>query len=277
MATIEELKIKAEEIRLLCGEAFLQTGSGHLGGAFSMADCIAVLFFQIIKDNPKDWFVLSKGHAGPSYYAALVLKGKITKKDLLTLNQPGTLVPSHPDRLKTNGVDCSTGSLGQGISQAVGIAYGLKMNNEDGKVYCIIGDGECNEGEVWEAFQFASNKKLDNLVLIIDDNKKQVDGYTESISCKFDFSKIGDLFDFYTQEIDGNDISSLLDAFANIPENSKGRTSFISMNTIKGKGIPYFEKSSNCHHVRFGERERIEMEKCMNQWRKDISLYGQQH
>ena len=263
-----KLKYYADQIRKLSGKAFLKAKMGHLGGAYSIADCIAVLFFKYLRDDPKDWFILSKGHSGPAYYAALVLKKKISEEDLYTLNMPGTIVPSHPDRLRTNGVDCSTGSLGQGISQAVGIAYGLKIQNKEGKVYCIIGDGECNEGEVWEAFQFASNKKLNNLIIIVDNNLKQVDGLTEKVSFKFNFNQIGNLFDFSVIEIDGNNVSELDNAFSKTESSNK--TSFIIMNTIKGKGIPYFEKMSNCHHVRFGVNEVQAMEEYIKKWDKEV-------
>ena len=269
----EELRIKATEIRYLCAKAFLKAGRGHLGGTYSIADCMAVLFFKYLKmENPKDWFVLSKGHCGPAYYAVLTMMGYISEDDLLTLNEPMTTVPSHPDRNKTRGVDCSTGSLGQGLSQAVGLAYGLKCQNKDGNVYCIIGDGECNEGEIWEALQFASNKLLDNLIIIVDDNKKQVDGVTGEVSCKFDFNKIGELFGFNTKEIDGNNVDELDEAlkYAN---KRNGHTSFIVMNTIKGSGIAYFENSKNCHHVTIHEREKEILLDHLSKWEGEIRLY----
>lgn len=269
--TKDELKKKAGEIRYLCAEAFLKAGMGHLGGAFSMADCMSVLFFQYIREKPKDWFVLSKGHAGPSYYAALAIKGKISKDDLYTLNQPGTNVPSHPDRHRTNGVDCSTGSLGQGLSQAVGIAYGLKCQNKAGNVYCMIGDGECNEGEIWEAFEFAGNKKLNNLIIIVDNNKRQVDGYTSEVSCSFDFEKIAGLFGFVFEHVDGNDIEQLDNAFRRMADNKSGSTRFLIMDTIKGSGVPEIADTDACHHIRVDEKMRQILEKNMRKWKREIA------
>lgn len=264
-----ELEKYAKKNRYLCVKTFLKAGMGHLGGAFSMVDCIAVLFFKYMKDDPKDWFVLSKGHAGPSYYAALVLKGKISEEDLLTLNQPGTKVPSHPDRFKTNGVDCSTGSLGQGLSQAVGIAYGLKCQHREGNVYCIIGDGECNEGEIWEAFEFADHNKLDNLTIIVDNNKRQVDGYTKDVSCKLDFDQIAELFSFTSVHINGNSIKELDEAFQLLSKPKKS-TGFLIMDTIKGCGISEIEDTDSCHHIRVDKKMGEILNKHMEQWKREI-------
>ena len=268
--TNKELKKKASEIRYLCAKAFLKSGMGHLGGAFSMADCISVLFFKYIQEEPKDWFVLSKGHAGPSYYAALAIKGKISKEDLFTLNRPGTKVPSHPDRNKTNGVDCSTGSLGQGLSQAVGIAYGLKYQKKKGTVYCIIGDGECNEGEIWEAFEFAANKKLNNLIIIVDNNKRQVDGYTADVSCDLNFEKVANLFGFRYAHVDGNDIEQLDNVFSKMMTYSE-QTGFLVMDTVKGSGVPEIENTDLCHHIRVDNEMRQILEKNMEKWEREIA------
>lgn len=272
MDEVKFLEYKAKEIRCLTSKMFLSAGFGHLGGAFSIVEALSVLFFKYMKDDPKDWFVLSKGHSGPSYYATLSLKGYIKTEDLMKLNQNGTIVPSHPDRLKTPGVDCSTGSLGQGISQAVGLAYGLKVQNKLGNVYCILGDGEFNEGEVWEALQFVYNKKLDNLIIFVDNNKKQVDGYTKDVSCNFDFEKIGELFKFNTIVIDGNNIEEVDESIKNAID-EKEKASFIVMNTIKGCGIKYFEESDNCHHIRIGKKEEEVLKEAVNNWERELEEY----
>ena len=235
---------------------FIEEGMGHAGGVYSIIECISVLFAKYIKDDPKDWFVLSKGHAGPAYYAALCVKGKISEEALMTSNKNGTLLPSHPDRNKTPGVDCTTGSLGQGISQAVGLAHGLKLQKKAGHVYCIIGDGECNEGEVFEAFQYAVNKKLDNLTIIIDDNKKQLDGTTKEVMNPFSIEEKMKAFGFYTQTVKGND-EEAIDKAIEKAKVIEDQAVCIILDSIKGSGVPYFEQMDANHSVKFNNDEII--------------------
>ena len=260
----KDISEMCNKIRSLTSQMFIEEGMGHAGGVYSIIECISVLFAKYIKDDPKDWFVLSKGHAGPAYYAALCVKGKISEEALMTSNKNGTLLPSHPDRNKTPGVDCTTGSLGQGISQAVGLAHGLKLQKKAGHVYCIIGDGECNEGEVFEAFQYAVNKKLDNLTIIIDDNKKQVDGYTKEVSFNFHFDEIMPSLGFYTITINGNSLDEC-DSAIQLCLNSN-RPNCIVMNTIKGHGVPEIEQMSNCHHIHVDKTLSDTLKKNIELW-----------
>ena len=243
----------AEQIRYITSKMFIECGDGHIGGAFSITETVAVIFEKYMQEDSNDWFVLSKVHAGPAYYAALYLKGKIPKEVIFTLNENGTSLPSHPDRNKTKGVQVTTGSLGQGISQAAGIAYGLKVQNKKGWVYCIVGDGECNEGEVFEALQFISGKKLTNLILFIDWNKKQVDGLTEKISCKIDYEKLLTAMNFNALKINGHDVAEIEKAIETCKKQSKANV--IILDTIKGYGIDEFSSAENPHHVKFNENE----------------------
>lgn len=252
----------AKQIRLETSKTLLDIGFGHLGGAFSIVETLAVLYHEKMRydvKNPRwderDWFILSKGHAGPSYYATLALKGFFPLEELKTLNQNNTNLPSHPDRNKTVGVDITTGSLGQGISEAVGVAYGLKYQEKNAYVYCIVGDGECNEGQVWEAFQFAVNKNLDNLILFIDNNKEQVDGFTKDISFAFDFEKILSAFGFMVQTVDGQNCQAISSAVDKAK--ASGKVSAIVLDTVKGQGDAYFENLDSCHHINFdGENQK---------------------
>lgn len=269
----KDLERFSKEIRCLLCEMLLKRKDGHIGGSLSIVEVMAVLFGKYIKESStsKDWFVLSKGHAGPVYYATLALKGKIPLDQIFTLNENGTILPSHPDRLKTPGVDCTTGSLGQGISEAVGIAYGLKIQKKAGHVYCIIGDGECNEGEVWEALQFASNKKLNNLTIFIDDNKKQVDGFTHEISCELKFEKLMNDLGLYCLSIHGNSIDEIDKSISQCLAQNELATVII-LNTVKGYGLTYFEQLENCHHMNFKGESAIELQKAIHELKKELEL-----
>ena len=183
-----ELKVFATEIRIALLEEMKDRGFGHIGGSLSICDLLAVLYGKVMNykvEDPKwmdrDKLVCSKGHAGPAVYATLALKGFFPKEELATLNRPGTKLPSHCDKNKTVGVDCTTGSLGQGTSQAVGMALGDKLKGRPSRTFLIVGDGEINEGQCWEAAMFTAAKKVNNLVWIVDDNKKQLDGPTAEV------------------------------------------------------------------------------------------------
>ena len=261
---MKKLDLFATEIRLKSSEMLLNMGYGHLGASFSIIETLAALYSgELMKFDPKnpkmedrDWFVLSKGHGATSYYATLSLLGYFDDSILYTLNHNGTSLPSHPDRLKVVGVDATTGSLGQGVSQAVGIAKGLKIQNKNNRVFSIIGDGEANEGQVFEAAQFAVSKKLDNFVLYIDDNKKQLDGTTDEISIHYNFKNVFEALGFDAVDVDGADAHAILDATQNLLAKQNGKPKCIVLDTVKGQGIEYFAELKDNHHVRFTDSEK---------------------
>lgn len=266
---MNECEVFATKIRLETCKMLKERGFGHLGGALSIVEVLAVLFNDVMNINPqnpkyidRDYFVLSKGHGGPSYYATLALKGYFDVEELKTINNDNTNIPSHPDRLKTIGVDVSTGSLGQGISLAVGLAKGFAMSNKINQVYTIVGDGECNEGQVWEAFQFVAHHKLDNLLIFIDENHKQLDGLTKDVLNPFDLAKKVESFGLYVQRVDGSSITAIKDAIAEA-KNKTGIPCCIVLDTIKGQGIPYFEKLADNHHIRFDGESNYQLDKAI--------------
>lgn len=243
----------AKKIRRTTCDMVLHRGDGHIGGALSMSDALAVLFGNYMKEE--DWFVLSKGHAGPAYYAVLMLTDRLSMEYVHTLNENGTLLPSHPDRMKTPGVQVTTGSLGQGISQAAGIAYALQARKKEGYVFCMLGDGECNEGEVFEALQFIANKRLHNCIVMVDCNKKQVDGFLREVSCNFDFPALFQSIGFQVSEVDGNSVEEV-DKEVQACMRTKDQACAILLNTVKGAGVPYFEQQENPHHVTFSDADK---------------------
>jgi transketolase len=251
------LKAQAKEIRKLTIEEIGTLGTGHIGGAMSIADLLALLYFHRMKIDPKnprwedrDQLVVSKGHAGPAVYAALSLKGFFPKDWLATLNKGGTKLPSHCDRNLTPGVDMTTGSLGQGFSAALGIALGLRIDKKPCTVYTVIGDGESDEGQVWEAALFAGHQKLSNLVAFTDYNKQQLDGYTKDIIDLGDLAAKWNAFGWFTQTVDGHDIAAL-DAAIEKALAQKEKPSMIVMNTIKGKGCNFAEGIEKNHSMAF--------------------------
>lgn len=259
--TLDKLATLATEIRIDCIEAIRKVGSGHIGGSLSIADLLAVLYGKQMNYDPKnpewverDRLVLSKGHAGPALYSALAAVGFFDKEWLGTLNEGGTRLPSHPDRTKTPGVDATTGSLGQGTSVAAGIATGLKMQNQDSYVYLIVGDGELNEGQCWEAFQYLAHFKLNNCIVIIDENKKQLDGTTQEIMNPFDIAEKMRAFGFHTTKAKGDDLAAIDEAI----EASKAiqdQAVCIVLDTIKGQGVKFFEEMKDNHSVKFASEE----------------------
>ena len=266
---LENLSLFSAQIRLETCKMLAHRGFGHLGGALSIVETLSVLYGEKMNIDPKrpnwsgrDYFVLSKGHAGPSYYSTLALKGYFPLDVLATLNENGTNLPSHPDRLKTIGVDATTGSLGQGISIAVGIAKALKLNKKSNKVYSIVGDGECNEGQVWEAFQFAAHQKLDNLLVFIDENHKQLDGLTVDINNPFDLRVKMEAFGFYALRVDGSDEKAISMAIDDCFAHS-GQALCIVLDTVKGQGVEYFEKLFDNHHIRFATESKAELDKAI--------------
>lgn len=249
-----KMKNIANDIRKLTLECIASIGQGHIGGSFSIVDLLTVLYFQqmnVDPSNPKmegrDRLVVSKGHAGPAVYATLAKKGYFPVEELKTLNKIGTNLPSHCDMNKTPGIDMTAGSLGQGISCACGLALGSKIKNDGAYIYAIIGDGESNEGQVWEALSFAASYKLNNLIVFLDNNKLQLDGYTKDIINPFDFKAKFEAFGFYTQEIDGHDFDAIDTAINNAKAN-KNSANMIILDTIKGKGVSFVESAGPGNH-----------------------------
>ena len=243
----------ALEIRIGIVEQIRARGFGHIGGSLSIADALAVLYGKVMRYDPqnprwpeRDKLVCSKGHAGPAVYAALAISGFFPYEELKTLNQPGTHLPSHCDKNKTPGVDMTTGSLGQGTSLAVGIALGDKLKGRDSKTYLFVGDGESDEGQVWEAAMFTAAKRLTNIVWLVDDNKKQLDGYTQDVLPLFDLAAKFAAFGFDAQRVDGNDVGQVYAALT-APVGDKPRA--IILDTVKGKGIPEVENTLGNHSV----------------------------
>lgn len=267
MSTIAEVKQFARDIRIATLKALTHLGFGHYGGSMSVVDTLAVLYGDVMRIDPadpdwpeRDYFVLSKGHAGPALYSTLALKGYFPQEMLQTLNENGTRLPSHPDRLKTRGVDATTGSLGQGISIAGGMALGHKLAGRPNRVFCIVGDGELNEGQCWEAFQFIAHHKLNNLTVFVDWNKQQLDGELDEIICAFDLEGKFRAFGFDVCTVKGDDIAALLEVVKPVPA-ADARPRLVILDSIKGQGVPYLEKLSNSHHLRLTE----EMKQALNE------------
>jgi len=251
---LEEL---AAKIRLdtLC--SIKKMGQGHLGGSFSIVELLAVLYGKQLRINPQDpqWadrdrLVLSKGHAGAALYSALANTGYFDRSWLWTINEGGTRLPSHPDRWKTPGVDATTGSLGQGTSMAAGIATGLRLAGKDSFVYLIVGDGELNEGQCWEAFQYIAHFKLNHCIVIIDDNKKQLDGPTKDILDPFDIQQKMTAFGFYTEKVPGADMQAIDEAIERCKA-IEDQAVCIVLDSVKGQGVPFFEELDANHSVKF--------------------------
>jgi len=248
----------AAEIRKLTIRAMAAAGYGHIGGSMSICDLLAVLYDGILRFDPKnpkkkdrDYVVLSKGHTGPALYAALCYKGYFNTEMLLTLNQNGTKLPSHCDRLKTPGIDLSTGSLGQGISLGLGAALGNKMQGIDSYTYIILGDGELQEGQVWEGVQFMAHHNVNNAVLIIDSNKRQLDGFTEEICNPFDLTEKFKAFGLNTLRIDGHNTEEIYNSL--ISAKASVKPTVIVMDTEKGHGCIFAEIKGFNHYMVISE------------------------
>lgn len=261
---LKSLRIFAEEIRIETLKEFRELGFGHVGGSMSVIETLAVLYGAFMNIDPKnpDWedrdrLVMSKGHAGPALYATLALKGFFPKEELMTLNKPGTNLPSHTDKNRTIGVDMTTGSLGQGVSTALGLAMAARAMKKSYKTFLIIGDGEANEGQVWEGARFASHQKLDNIICFVDWNKKQLDGYLDDVSGGGNLAEKFKAFGWYVQQIDGHDIGAIVNAIDNAFK-TKGKPSCIVLDTIKGKGCSIAETVENNHSISFSKEEMDE-------------------
>lgn len=240
---VKELKSLAIDIRIQCMEQFKAIGVGHVGGSMSICDLMACLYGKLMKVDPanprmeqRDRIVVSKGHSGPAMYASLALKGFFELEELKTINRIGTRLPSHTDRNRTPGVDMTTGSLGQGFSSGLGIAYGCKLKNIDNYTYIILGDGELGEGQVWECALFAPAKKLDRVIVFVDANGYQLDGRTDEVLPLGDVRKNFENFGWEAVEVEnGNDVESICRAVEQVKKNTD-KPKLIVLNTVKGLG-----------------------------------------
>ena len=248
-----ELMKTANEVRKGIVTAVHSAKSGHPGGSLSAADIYTYLYFEEMNIDPKDpkkadrdRFVLSKGHTAPGYYSTLAHRGFFPVEDLTTLRKVGSYLQGHPDMKHIPGVDMSSGSLGQGISAAVGMAISAKLSNDDYRVYTLLGDGEIQEGQVWEASMLAGHRKLDNLVVIVDNNNLQIDGEITKVNSPYPIDKKFEAFNFHVINIDGNDFDQIEAAFKEARK-TKGMPTAIIAKTIKGKGVSFMEDQAGWH------------------------------
>lgn len=248
-----ELMKTANEVRKGIVTAVHSAKSGHPGGSLSAADIYTYLYFEEMNIDPKDpkkadrdRFVLSKGHTAPGYYSTLAHRGFFPVEDLTTLRKVGSYLQGHPDMKHIPGVDMSSGSLGQGISAAVGMAISAKLSDDDYRVYTLLGDGEIQEGQVWEASMLAGHRKLDNLVVIVDNNNLQIDGKITDVNSPYPIDKKFEAFNFHVINIDGNDFDQIEAAFKEARK-TKGMPTAIIARTIKGKGVSFMEDQAGWH------------------------------
>ncbi len=250
---IQELEKKARKIREDIIEEVYSAKSGHPGGSLSIADILTVLYFREMNINSKnpswedrDRFVLSKGHCSPALYSCLANRGFFPVEDLKTFRNINSYLQGHPDKNKVPGVDMTTGSLGQGLSVANGMAIAGKMDKKDYRVYCVLGDGEIEEGQIWEAAMAANKYKLDNLCVIVDNNNLQIDGTIEEVMSSYPIDEKFRSFGFQVINIDGHDMEEIIKAFE-VAENVKGKPTCIIAKTIKGKGVTFMENQAGWH------------------------------
>jgi len=248
-----ELQKKAVEVRKGIVTAVHSAKAGHPGGSLSAADIFTYLYFEGMnidpsnpKDENRDRFVLSKGHTAPGLYSVLAHRGYFPVEDLLTLRHTGSYLQGHPDMKHIPGVDMSSGSLGQGLSAAVGMALSAKMTGKDYRTYCLCGDGEIQEGQIWEAAMFAGHRKLDNLVVIVDNNNLQIDGAIGDVCSPYPIDEKFAAFGFHVINVNGNDFDELDKAFTEA-KNTKGMPTAIVAKTLKGKGVSFMENQAGWH------------------------------
>ena len=248
-----ELQKKAVDVRKGIVTSVHSAKAGHPGGSLSAADIFTYLYFEEMNVDPKDpknpdrdRFVLSKGHTAPGLYSTLAHKGFFPVEDLLTLRHTGSYLQGHPDMKHIPGVDMSSGSLGQGLSTAVGMALAAKMNGKAYRTYCLCGDGEIQEGQIWEAAMFAGHRKLDNLLVIVDNNNLQIDGTVEEVCSPYPIDEKFKAFGFHVININGNDFDEIDKAFAEAKA-TKGMPTAIIAHTVKGKGVSFMENQAGWH------------------------------
>lgn len=249
----KQLQVMACKVRMGVIEGVHAAKSGHPGGSLSAADMFTYLYFKELRVDPKnpqwedrDRFVLSKGHTAPGLYAALALRGFFPVEDLVTLRKLGSYLQGHPNMNSVPGVDMSTGSLGQGISVACGMALASRLKKRDNRVYALLGDGEIQEGQVWEACMFAAHYKLDNLCVIIDNNGLQIDGDIAKVMSPYPIDKKLEAFGFHVETINGHDFDAIASAL-DTAKTVKGQPSAIIMKTVKGKGVSFMENQASWH------------------------------
>ena len=264
LTKVEELEKMARQVRKGIIEAVYSNQSGHPGGSLSVADILTVLYFKemnIDEVNPnwddRDRLVLSKGHCSPALYSCLANRGFFPVEDLKTFRNINSYLQGHPDKNKVPGVDMTTGSLGQGLSAANGMAIAGKMDGKDYRVYCILGDGEIEEGQIWEAAMAANKYKLDNLCVIVDNNNLQIDGTIEEVMSSYPIDEKFRSFGFEIIKIDGHDITEIIKAF-DVAKNVKGKPTCIIAKTIKGKGISFMENQVGWHGKAPNEEQYIQ-------------------
>ena len=253
--TIQELTDLAREARRTMMEMIASLGKGHVGGSLDLAEVLTVLYYEEMNIDPKnpnmkgrDRLVLSKGHGGPAVYSMLTMKGYFDRKEIYTLNKPGTILPSHCDRLLTPGVDMTAGSLGQGLSAAVGMALADRMDKNNARVFCVIGDGESQEGQIWEAGMYAAQAKLANLTCFLDLNGQQIDAPVDQVNSMIDAAAKWRAFGWSVQEVDGHDIQAIYDAIQNT-KTCTDQPSMIVLHTVKGKGWKKVEGTTKSHSM----------------------------
>ena len=276
-----ELKQKANEVRKGIVTAVHAAKSGHPGGSLSAADILTYLYFEEMNIDPappkkadRDRFVLSKGHNAPGLYAVLAERGYFSKKDLLTLRHIGSYLQGHPDMKHINGVDMSSGSLGQGISAAAGMAVSAKISGDSYHVYTLLGDGEIQEGQVWEAAMFAGHRKLDNLTVIVDNNNLQIDGSIEDVCSPYPIDKKFEAFNFHVICVeDGNDMEQLKKAFDEA-KTVKGKPVAIIARTLKGKGVSFMENKASWHGKAPNDEEFSQAMKELDEATKELDEAG---
>lgn len=245
----------ARELRCDIVSMIGEAGSGHPGGSLSCVDALCALYFGGVMrydaQDPdmegRDWFVLTKGHAAPALYATLAHAGYFPKEELSTLRRLGSRLQGHPDSTLVPGVEVSTGSLGQGLSICCGIACGLKLDGTEGTVFALMGDGECEEGQVWEAAMFAAHQKLGNLVAIVDANGLQIDGRVQDVCNPENIREKFESFGWQTQEVNGHDIGALIEALSNAKDESADKPQLVVARTTKGKGVSFMEDEAGWH------------------------------
>ncbi|MEG0301934.1 transketolase [Gordonibacter sp.] len=250
-----ELERRANEMRIDIVRMIAEAGSGHPGGSLSSADILTALYFGgVLKHDPenpqdasRDRFILAKGHAAPALYAVLAQAGYFPHEELLSLRKLGSRLQGHPDSNQLPGVEVSTGSLGQGLSIAAGAAAGLVLEGGDQAVFALLGDGECQEGQVWEAAMFAAHRRLDNLVAIVDRNGLQIDGCTADVCDPGDLGAKFAAFGWDVHEVDGHDVSALVRALAEAKADRTGKPHVLIAHTVKGKGVSFMENEAGWH------------------------------
>ncbi len=261
---IKELEEIARKVRIHVVKSTHAAGSGHPGGSLSATDIITTLYFEIMKHRPdepgwkdRDRFVLSKGHGAPALYGVLAESGYFPVEEMMTLRKLGSRLQGHPDMLKVPGIDASTGSLGQGLSIACGMALAAKIDRELHMIYAILGDGEVQSGQIWEAAMFASHHKLDNMIVFLDRNQLQIDGSTEDVLSIEPIVSKWRAFGWHTQEINGHDIGEIAEAVGRAKD-IDGKPSVIIAHTIKGKGVTFME-GSLAFHGKAADDEQLEI------------------